>query len=205
MKKYRIVPIILVIFMLLGGCGDGRKNVNEYTSEQTKIMDGMMEKMDEVEASGSAALDFLNQMIPHHQSAVEMSQSYLQHSGDKGQFRELAENIVKTQEKEITQMEEMIDRIREEGQMDEEQEKLYLAEYTQMMEKHHSSHEAQAEQIDQAFAEGMSMHHQMAVDMSKMILKYTQDPELLQLANAMIDQQEKEISRMEQGMDEHKH
>lgn len=44
--------------------------------------------------------DFATQMIPHHQSAVDMAKVYLQY-GEEKRLTELCQNIVRSQEKEI--------------------------------------------------------------------------------------------------------
>jgi uncharacterized protein (DUF305 family) len=44
--------------------------------------------------------DFAAQMIPHHQSAVDMAKAYLQYGKDTG-LRNLCKNIIDSQEKEI--------------------------------------------------------------------------------------------------------
>jgi uncharacterized protein (DUF305 family) len=46
---------------------------------------------------------FIDAMIPHHQSAIEMAQVALEES-DNSEIRELAENIISAQQKEIEQM-----------------------------------------------------------------------------------------------------
>ena len=51
--------------------------------------------------------------------------------------------------------------------------------------------------VDEAFAEGMIMHHQMAVDMARDILEYTDYEEIRTMAQNIIDVQEKEIAQME--------
>ena len=82
-------------------------------------------------------------------------------------------------------------------QTDGTKEEAYLKEYDEMMEGHHSGHgSSDTQDLDTAFAEGMVMHHQMAVDMARSILEYTDDEEVTQLANAIIEQQEVEISQM---------
>ena len=48
-----------------------------------------------------------------------------------------------------------------------------------------------------AFAEGMIMHHQMAVDMARDILDYSEQEEVKKLAQDIIDVQEKEIEQMQ--------
>ena len=49
---------------------------------------------------------------------------------------------------------------------------------------------------DTAFVRGMLPHHEGAVEMAKIELKYGKDPELRKLAQAIIDAQEKEIEFM---------
>lgn len=49
---------------------------------------------------------------------------------------------------------------------------------------------------DIAFAQGMLAHHQGAIDMAKIELKYGKDPEMRELAKNIITAQEKEISQM---------
>ena len=67
-----------------------------------KAMDASMETM----MSASPVIynnidkDFVAQMIPHHQSAVDMAMAYLQYGKD-GQLRKMSEDIISSQEKEI--------------------------------------------------------------------------------------------------------
>lgn len=49
---------------------------------------------------------------------------------------------------------------------------------------------------DTAFVRGMIPHHQGAIDMAKIQLKYGKDPKLRKLAQDIIDAQEKEIAFM---------
>jgi len=76
-------------------------------------MDGMLstEQLGELEAAGGAKLErlFLTGMIDHHEGAVTMAQTELDEGSDPDAL-ELAEDIVQTQQDEITQMETLLDR-----------------------------------------------------------------------------------------------
>lgn len=56
---------------------------------------------------------------------------------------------------------------------------------------------------DSAFTQGMLGHHLGAVDMAKIQLKYGKDPEMLQLAQKIIDAQEVEIEQMQNWLNTH--
>jgi uncharacterized protein (DUF305 family) len=61
--------------------------------------------------SGNADTDFLVQMIPHHQGAVEMARLYLI-SGSDPLVRRLAEEIIAGQQAEITTMQARLEILR---------------------------------------------------------------------------------------------
>ncbi len=66
---------------------------------------GMM--MDPQQLANKEPFDkaFIDAMIPHHQSAIEMAQVALEKS-DNPKIKELAENIISAQQREIEQMRE---------------------------------------------------------------------------------------------------
>lgn len=175
------------------------KALAEYLEEQEDIMEDMIDDM-EIEPSGNASLDFLRGMIPHHEAAIEMSEEYLEYGGNHPDLRQIAEDIISSQKDEIELMENLIYTIKTSGKKDETKEQKYLNAYSQMMssEQHMSHGVSSAQDVEQAFAEGMIMHHQMAIDMSKAILDYTDDDEVRRLAEDIIEIQGEEIQAMEE-------
>lgn len=201
-----------------------------YMEEETAIMDRMMRDMELTEETDNSALDFIAGMIPHHEAAVSMAESYLNHGGSHSQLKPLAENIITAQKSEIAQMEEMQKKISESGRTDSQQAAAYREAYEKMMAAHHEDHSSMSHDsmnhnsinhdsmnhstmehgssvdastpIDTAFAEGMIMHHQMAVDMAKAILDNTDEQELLELAQQIIADQEEEITQMQKVLDQ---
>lgn len=59
------------------------------------------------DSTGDADADFLLMMIPHHQSAVDMARIVLE-VGDDPEVQALAQEIIDSQEAEITRMQEML-------------------------------------------------------------------------------------------------
>ena len=83
----------------------GTSNVPmEMSPEQMRGM-GMM--MDPQQLANQKPFDeaFIDAMIPHHQSAIEMAQVALEKS-DNPKIKELAQNIISAQQREIEQMRE---------------------------------------------------------------------------------------------------
>lgn len=97
-------------------------------------------------------------------------------------------------------MQDMIDSLEARGEIESGREDAYLSEFRTMMEGH-AGHGADAKDLDTAFAQGMIMHHQMAVDMAQAALRYAQEEEVISFARGIIDLQEEEITRMQGFLD----
>lgn len=80
------------------------------SSAYMQAMDVMMADMDGMAMTGDAEIDFLLMMIPHHQSAVDMSIALLPAVQDP-ELKALAEDVIKAQESEIAMMEAMLVRL----------------------------------------------------------------------------------------------
>jgi len=73
-----------------------------FLSENATAMDKMMADMT-IKPTGDVDRDFVAMMVPHHQGAVDMAKAELQY-GHNEQLRQLAQEIVVAQEREITVM-----------------------------------------------------------------------------------------------------
>lgn len=190
-----------------GMAGDGSTDsgYTGYMAEQDVIMSRMMQDMELTEETENAALDFIAGMVPHHVAAVEMAESYLKHGGEHTRLKPLAQDIITAQRDEITAMETMYQEIQTSGKTNKEQADAYLEAYKKMMQGHHAGHGmggSTRSSLDAAFAEGMLMHHQMAVDMAEDILDYTDESKVLELARQIIATQEEEIKIMQEVLKE---
>ena len=75
-------------------------------NEMQIIMDNMMADMAAIEITGNNDIDFLKGMIPHHQAAIDVSKKILEYTKDD-KIKEIANRILKAQEKEIEDMNNM--------------------------------------------------------------------------------------------------
>ncbi len=75
-------------------------------------MQAAMERMQQgmgAPMSGDPDVDFARMMIPHHQSAIDMARSELEHGKDE-ELRRMAQKIIDDQEREIAELKDWIAR-----------------------------------------------------------------------------------------------
>lgn len=184
--------VFYVITAYVGTDNDKESNLLSYIEEQDSIMHDMITDMMSIPESQSADIDYLNGMIPHHKSAIKMAESYLKYSDSNDEMKKLAENIIKIQSAETEYMESLLKTVKE---TDGQKELHYISEYNDAMHSSHS-HSNNYDSISQVFAEGMTEHHQMAISMSEIILKYGDNENVKTLAKNIIESQQKEIENM---------
>jgi uncharacterized protein (DUF305 family) len=93
-----------------GGHGAQTQPGTDSTSPSTKAYEMANERMHRemmIQFTGDADKDFIAGMIPHHRGAVDMAAILLKF-GKNPRVRELAEQIIREQEKEIILMEELL-------------------------------------------------------------------------------------------------
>ena len=124
---------------------------------------------------------FLSGMIGHHQGAVDMSTKILASTKDK-QIKDWAEDIIEDQNKEIKQMQTMVGGM---GGLDK-------AEYDVMLRMDMGAHEGR--DSDSAFVAAMFAHHKDALNMSISALMYSNNREVIKLAEDIIKNQADEMA-----------
>jgi uncharacterized protein (DUF305 family) len=80
----------------------GHSEEQPFLSENVAAMNKMMADM-AIKPSGDVDRDFVEMMVPHHQGAIDMAQAELKY-GHNEQLRRLAQQIVATQQHEISVM-----------------------------------------------------------------------------------------------------
>ena len=87
-------------------CGfyNTRREVNWYYRRYLQITRNMIEKMKNAPRCENINLNFINEMIPHHEGAVEMCNNLLQYRIDP-RLAKVAKNIIDEQSKGIQELE----------------------------------------------------------------------------------------------------
>jgi uncharacterized protein (DUF305 family) len=165
----------------------------ESSTSSTKT--GMMNNIDK---------HFIEQMIPHHEGAVDMAELALI-KATRPEIKVLARAIIEDQNKEIKDMQtwysnwfgKNVSKSNTEmmggGMMSGDGMHMGGQEDMQNLEN--------AVDFDKAFIEGMIPHHQLAVMMAEMLKSGTNRPEMLSLADNIIKSQTKEIKDMQTWYD----
>ncbi|BAZ48507.1 hypothetical protein NIES4103_11150 [Nostoc sp. NIES-4103] len=159
--------------------------------------------MDLGPADANFDLRFIDAMIPHHQGAVEMAKE-AQTKSKRPEIKKLADNIIKSQNQEITQMKQWRQAWYPKAG---NQPMAYHSKMGHMMEM--SSEQMKAmmmtqdlgaadAQFDLRFINAMIPHHQGAVTMAQDALKKSKRPEIKTLAQEIIKAQDTEINQMQQ-------
>ena len=143
---------------------------------------------------------FIEQMIPHHDSAIEMANLALT-KNTRPEIKKLSQDILKSQTAENIQMrtwyKEWFGRTLPEG------DEIMMHHAMMSMHSDLSALEA-APDFDIAFITEMIPHHQGAVMMASMLKSGTTRPEMKQLADNIIISQSQEINLMRQWLKEWK-
>ena len=177
----KILPALTVAGALLGaGCGDSDSSDDSAAP-----------------AAGGNPVDraFVADMIRHHESAVEMAQ-IAQRRGSSDFVKQLADDIIKTQNAEISTMRAADRRLKSAGV---QQGSLGVPEDRMGMD-HDAASLRTATPFDRRFLEMMIPHHQGALAMANVEKAKGGDPELKQLAHDIAAAQKREIAEMREHL-----
>jgi uncharacterized protein (DUF305 family) len=134
---------------------------------------------------------FLQQMIQHHRSGIEMAKLATDHT-QRAELRQFAEKMISAQEQEIGQMTKWLTDWFKASPKEVANEKA-----NKEMRMHMSMLQAKKDaDFDKAFLEMMPKHHHMAVEMAEQAESKSTHPELKEFATKIAKDQQKEIKQM---------
>jgi uncharacterized protein (DUF305 family) len=194
-------PCLFLLIMLLSfsaiASGQEMKMHQMHANEQNiylKMMDAMMNKMEPAAKEHLLTINFLKQMIPHHEGAIEMAKYEVQHGKDFSMIQ-LAKSIEAEQNIEVQQMKLLLKKTPTDTAKRTAGYNLLMHESMETM-MHNMPPNAILKNTDEAFARVMIPHHRAAVDMAKAVIRFTKDTEVIAIAKYIISTQQVEIEQM---------
>jgi uncharacterized protein (DUF305 family) len=134
----------------------------------------------------SSEFDYLSQMIPHHQEAVEAARQVLERS-DRPEMKQFAQSIIEVQSAEIEQMQDWL-KVWYPGRSSNRTYSPMMRDLSQLS----------GNALDQAFLDDMIGHHMEAVMMSQMLLNrnLVENWAIVPFARQIVRSQHQEIAQM---------
>jgi len=214
--SFIIIFVILIVVILI------RETKEETSDEETSDEENETNK-DETSICNKQLTDneYINHMIDHHQVAVDMSETHLHNTKNPIIF-DILRNLIRLQKYEINLMKDSIDNTIDElsnekinnekinnGKINNENTYIYRqGDFTKPNTPGLSntfcdpgffnmSHNKDLHKMtDAMYIQHMIPHHQVAVDMSKKLLKTTQNDFIIDLAYKIIHNQQSEIAKL---------
>ena len=197
-----------IIGLFIGGAFVWILATSAVNSNNTAMMQMMgMQGSRNMSVSKSLDAHFIEQMIPHHEDAITMAK-LAQTKAQRQEVKELANNIIDSQGKEITQMKNWYKTwfgkdVPADNQVMNQHGMMGNSNSTHMGMMGDTSDMTNLEEstdFDRTFVEEMIPHHQMAVMMATMLKNGTEKPEMKKLADDIIAAQTTEIDQMRQWL-----
>ena len=214
---YLVASLVLAMLLVLvagAAFASGRMSSMMNQGGMGHMMNSMMDHGGEGHTIGSFDeeqpydLQFIDQMIMHHEGAI-MSSEHMISDSERPELRQLAENIQESQSEQIEQMQEWReewygdDASQDSGMMDSAQMEEMMGD-GMLEEMMGGSMQGMmgGNMADTMFLRMMIPHHQLAVEMSEEALEKAEHPELKELAQTIIDEQSAEIELMQGYLEE---
>ena len=223
LNRLGLAGLLLAMALVLASCagagssGSGQQEEGDSSeSAQGESQDGGMQGMDHSQMSGMEGMDsgsmdstemarqmvmsngeysdaaFVDAMVPHHEGAVEMAQVALENA-EHEEITTLAQDIISGQQAEV----EQFGQIRA-GLEGSPMEGMSEDEMNQAMGMMDAQDLAGQRPFDLAFIDAMTPHHESAIEMANVALQESENPEIREIAQGIVEAQESEIAQMEQ-------
>ena len=170
----------------------------QYLADYECILNNMIQGMNCAPLGSSISANFIEQMLPHHQAAIEMSRNLLQYTTCLP-LQNIASCIISEQTQSIANMEAIL--CEAQNMTNSKCELCQYQEYANRVIKDMTCAMEQAcatNNINQTFMRQMIPHHRGAVLLSKNALQYCICPALKPILCSIIRSQERGIAQMEQ-------
>ena len=194
-RKVLMMLPLLVAAGLVAGCGGSDSEAPVAAATATS-------------SSSEVPFDraFIDAMVPHHRSAIEMAEAAKPRLTQPDLIK-VADDIIASQQAEIDRMLDWREEWFGSRQIDPKgasqlglpKDRMGMDEMG--MENGSMQDIENADDVDKAFAQAMIPHHQAAIEMAKLAREKGQHDEIKDLADDIVDAQEREIGVLRKALD----
>lgn len=196
------VPTLgLIAALVLSGCTINTTNDDAGMDGISGTNHGSSSTPNEVSTEfNDADVAFTNEMIMHHQQAIEMADLVLDKDGVDPDVITLAENIKAAQQPEIDLMRSWLETWGEPTLNAGDMDGMDHGGVGMMMsdDDMNALDAATGAEASSLFLEQMIVHHQGAIDMAEQEIENGKNPDAIELANKIVDDQTAEIQKMQE-------
>jgi len=210
-----LIYYFILGFLISSGCSRGQKqmpDINDSTDvinapidtismynsmyNLNQTMQQNMRQIDTIRLTGDPDYDFASLMQVHHNGGIELTNKQIANGTDTVLVN-LANKIKNGQEKEMQML-----RNYTENNTPGASNSAYLKELKSLMKSmkedldNHSKDSIMQNNIDVDFASMMSLHHKHGRDVAKLEVLYGKDPQIKEMAEKMIGEQEMQIRQL---------
>ena len=170
---------------------------NDYLAAYECILRDMMDGMTHADLSDSISHNFITQMIPHHQGAIEMSRNILRYTTNIP-LQNLALQIIPEQTKSISCMRSILRKCEAVHNCKQDLYR-YQTRTRQIMQTMFCEMKCACTTncVSGNFVRQMIPHHCAAIAMSENTLRYCICPELIPILDCIIRSQRMEVQKMQ--------
>ncbi|WP_053985960.1 DUF305 domain-containing protein [Niameybacter massiliensis] len=176
-----------------------------YYKAFEKAMAGYEETTSKLQPSGFVDIDFLEEMIPHHELGISMAENILK-TAKNDEVKAIATSIVESQKAQVGQMTKLEEKLKtknckcdKNNSCANEEEAKYLAKYKEINESMIKKMKALVATCndDADFIAEMIPHHEGAVEMAQNILEYSHNRAVKKIAKNIVKEQQAQIKQMQ--------
>ncbi|MEX5261001.1 DUF305 domain-containing protein [Kocuria sp. CPCC 205263] len=216
-RSTTLTTLALASALALAGCGTSGAQEGAGTDSETAASAASAPAVTSTGAASGepiaaehddADVMFAQMMLPHHEQAVEMSEMLLAKDDVPAEVAEFAQGVVDAQGPEIERMNDMLTAWEAEPLADAEDmdgmDHGSGAGMSGMMSEEDMSalEDARGTGAAQLYLEQMTVHHEGAVEMAQEQIEQGQNPQAVELARQVVEDQEAEIAEMERMLQE---
>lgn len=207
------ILILLLISSAIVSCKDNRETASEknsmskmenlndtsqmHSDKSNSMMSPMVKQMDNMnnmKTMNDPDHDFAMMMKVHHIAAKEMAEAELL-NGHHAEVKSMARKMIADQGEEIKEFDQFLKNSPVKNRQGND---AFFNESMQMMKAMPMNMNKSVTDADEQFIAMMIPHHQQAIDMSKMYLRYSQADDLKTIANRIFTTQENEIKELKE-------